>query len=94
MQIESILKMHVCFALARLEEGTFRIHPRLTAFRWRCDEVEMRGTCLEAQKSIQSKVVYPTLENCTMIQREDTITGYRTKGFLEIRRNEKVLLWT
>ena len=32
-------------------------HIRLTAFRWRCGEVEMRGTCLEAQKSIQTKVV-------------------------------------
>jgi len=30
---------------------------RSTAFRWRCDEVEMRGTCLEAEKSIQTKVV-------------------------------------
>jgi len=26
-------------------------HIRLTAFRWRCDEVEMRGTCLETEKS-------------------------------------------
>jgi len=25
-------------------------HIRLTAFCWRCDEVEMRGTCLEAPK--------------------------------------------
>jgi len=32
-------------------------HIRLTAFRWRCDEVEMRGTCLEAEKSMQTKVV-------------------------------------
>jgi len=32
-------------------------HIRLTAFRWRCDEVEMRRTCLEAQKSMQTKVV-------------------------------------
>ena len=32
-------------------------HIRVTAFRWRCDEVEMRRTCLEAQKSIQTKVV-------------------------------------
>jgi len=29
----------------------------VTAFCWRCDKVKMRGTCLEAQKSIQSKVV-------------------------------------
>ena len=32
-------------------------HTRLTAFRRRYDEVEMRGTCLEAQKLIQTKVV-------------------------------------
>jgi len=32
-------------------------HTPLTAFCWRCDEVEMRGTCLEAQKSMQTKVV-------------------------------------
>ena len=32
-------------------------HIRLTAFRWRCDEVEMRGACLEARKSIQTKIV-------------------------------------
>ena len=32
-------------------------HIRLTAFRWRCDEVEMRVTCLEAEKSMQTKVV-------------------------------------
>jgi len=32
-------------------------HVRLRAFRWRCDEVEMRGTCLEAEKSMQTKVV-------------------------------------
>jgi len=33
---------------------------RLTAFRWRCDEVEMRVTCLEAEKSMQTKVVINT----------------------------------
>ena len=32
-------------------------HTRLTAFRWRYDEVKMRGTCLEAAKSMQTKVV-------------------------------------
>jgi len=32
-------------------------HIRLTAFLWRCDEVEMRGTCLGAEKSMQTKVV-------------------------------------
>ena len=28
-------------------------HVCLAVFCWRCDEVEMRETCLEAQKSIQ-----------------------------------------
>ena len=32
-------------------------HIRWIAFRWRCDEVEMRGTCLEAQKSMQANLV-------------------------------------
>jgi len=32
-------------------------HIRLTAFRWRCDEVEMIRTCLEAQQSMQTKFV-------------------------------------
>ena len=32
-------------------------HVRMTAFRWRCDEVEVRGTCLEAQKSMQANLV-------------------------------------
>ena len=41
---------------------------RLTVFCWRCEEVEMRGICLEAQKLIQTKVVI-TLKNCTSIQR-------------------------
>ena len=43
-------------------------HLRLTAFRWRCDEVEMRGTCLGPEKSMQTKVVINS-ENCTAIQR-------------------------
>ena len=32
-------------------------HIRSTALGWRCDEVEMRGTCLGAEKSMQTKVV-------------------------------------
>jgi len=65
-------------------------HIRLTAFRWRCDEVEMRGTCLEAQKSIQTKVVLNSWE--LYYDTEDTFTRNRLEGFLDIRRNEKVLL--
>jgi len=32
-------------------------HVRSTAFRWRCDEVKMRGTCLEAETSMQANLV-------------------------------------
>ena len=46
-------------------------HIRLTAFRWRCDEVEMRRTCLGTEKSMQRKVVinswklyYDTEDTC------------------------------
>ena len=28
-------------------------HIRLTSFHWRCETVEMRGTCFEVQKSMQ-----------------------------------------
>ena len=31
-------------------------HIRLTAFRWRCDEVEMRGTCLGAENRCRQKL--------------------------------------
>jgi len=30
---------------------------RLTAFCWRGNEIEMRGSCLEAQKSVQTNLV-------------------------------------
>ena len=65
-------------------------HIRLTAFRWRCDEVEMRRTCLEAQKSMQANLVINSwkLYNHT----EDTFTRHCTKGFSKIQRSEKVLL--
>ena len=32
-------------------------HRPSTVFRWRCDEVEMRGTCSEAQKSMQANLI-------------------------------------
>jgi hypothetical protein len=32
-------------------------HVRLIGVRWRCDEVEMRRICLEAEKSMQIRVV-------------------------------------
>jgi len=65
-------------------------HIRLTAFRWRCDEVEMRRTCLEAQKSMQTKVVINPWK--LYYDTEDTFTRNRLEGFFDIRRNEKVLL--
>ena len=64
-------------------------HIRLTAFRWRCDEVEMRGTCLETEKSMQTKVVINSWK--LYYDTENTFTRNRTKGFFDIRRNEKVL---
>ena len=42
----------LCHCLSRDAE-----HIRLTAFQWRCDKVEMRGTCLGPEKSMQTKVV-------------------------------------
>jgi len=65
-------------------------HICLTAFRWRCDEVEMRGTCLEAQQSMQTKVVINSWK--LYYNTEDTFTRNRLEGFFDIRRNEKVLL--
>jgi len=55
-------------------------HIRLTAFRWRCDKVEMRGICLEAQKSIQTKVVINSWK--LYYDTEDTFTRNRLEGFL------------
>jgi len=43
-------------------------HILLTAFRWRCDEVEMRGTCSGAEKLMHTKFVINS-PNCTTIQR-------------------------
>ena len=65
-------------------------HIRLTAFRWRCDEVEMRGTCLGAEKSMQTKVVINSGKLC--YDTEDAFTRNRLEGFFDIRRNGKVLL--
>jgi len=65
-------------------------HIRLTAFRWRCDEVEMRGTCLGAEKSMQTKVVINSGKFYYHI--EDTSARNRLEGFFDIQRNEKFLL--
>ena len=65
-------------------------HIRLTAFRWRCDKVEMRGTCLEAQKSMQTKDVINSWK--LYYDTEDTFTRNRTKVFFDIWRNEEVVL--
>jgi len=63
-------------------------HIPSTAFRWRCDEVEMRRTCLEAQKLIQTKVVIIFWK--LYYDTEDTFTRNRLEGFSDIRRNEQV----
>jgi len=44
-------------------------HIRWKKFHWQSDTVEMGGTCLWEPKSIQSKVVFNSWENCTTIQR-------------------------
>jgi len=62
-------------------------HIRLTAFRWRCDEVEMRGTCLEAQKSRKIKVVINSWKLHYDV--EDTFKKNRLEEFFDIRRNGK-----
>jgi len=67
-------------------------HIRSTAFRWRCDEVKMRGTCLEAQKSMQIKVVINSWK--LYYDTEDTFKKKFSWEFFDIRRNGKVLLWT
>ena len=65
-------------------------HTGLTVFRWRCDEVEMRGTCLEVQKSIQTKVVINSWK--LYYDTEETFTRNSLEGFFDIQRNVKVLL--
>jgi hypothetical protein len=67
-------------------------HIRLTTFHWRCETVEMRRTCLQAQKLILSQVVSNSWK--LHYDTEDTFTKHRTKGFPVIRRNEKVVLKT
>ena len=67
-------------------------HIRLTSFRSRCDEVEMRETCSEAEKSMQAKVVINSWQ--LYYDTEDTFTRHRLERFFEIRRNENFLLQT
>jgi len=65
-------------------------HIRSTAFRWRCDEVEMRWTCLEvpSQKSIQSKVT--SCIQLSQIVLHDTVRGHHHKvAYTEIFRHSK-----
>jgi len=59
-------------------------HKRLTAFRWRCDEVEMRGTCLEVQKSIQTTVV---INSWKLYYDTEAFTRNCVERFFDIRRN-------
>jgi len=65
-------------------------HVRLITFQWQSEKVEMGGTCLGEQKSIQQKVVFNSGKLCYYTQ--DTFTRNCVQGFPDIRRNEKVLL--
>ena len=65
-------------------------HTRLIAFHWQSDTVEMGGTCLGEQKSIQQKVVFNSCKLCYYTQ--DTFTRNYVQGFSNIRRNEFFLL--
>ena len=65
-------------------------HIRLITFHWQSEKVEMGGTCLGKQKSIQHKVVFNSCKLCYYT--EDTFTRNCVQGFSDIRRNEKVLL--
>jgi len=67
-------------------------HIRLTGFRGRCGEVEMRGTCLEGQKSIRTKVVINSLK--LYYDTEDTFTRNLLEGFFGSRMNCQVLIKT
>jgi len=63
-------------------------HVRLITFHWQSEKVEMGGTCLREQKSIQQKVVF---NSCKLYYyTEDTFTRNCVQGFSDIRRNEKV----
>jgi len=50
----------------------------------------MRGTCLGAGKSMQTKVVINSGK--LYYDTENTFTRNRLEGFFDIQRNEKVLL--
>ena len=66
-------------------------HIRLTAFGWRCDEVEMRGTCL-ARKSIQTKVV---INSCKFYYNtEDSFTRNRLGRDFSIFEGMKKFYYT
>ena len=65
-------------------------HVRLVIFHWQSETVEIGGTCLGEQKSIQSKVVFNPWK--LYYYAEDTFTRNCIQGFSDIRRNEKVLL--
>jgi len=63
-------------------------HIRLITFHCQSEKVEMGGTCLGEQKSIQQKVVFNSCKLCYYT--EDTFTRNCIQGFSDIRRNEKV----
>ena len=72
------------------QENAEHIRSGLIIFHWQSEKVEMGGSCLGEQKSIQSKVVF---NSCKLYYyTEDTFTRNCVRGFPDIRRNEKVLL--
>ena len=76
------------------QENVEHIHS--TTLYWRCETVEMRGTCLEAQKWIHQQVVsnsnMDTLSRKLYYDTKDKVTINSIQGFFEIGRKEKVFL--
>jgi len=59
-------------------------HIRLTTFHWQSEKVEMGGTCLGEQKSIQQKVVF---NSClpTKHLKKPTVCFHRLKRLLVVQ---------
>jgi len=82
-----------CHCLSRkCRTYTFKkisLHTRLIHFDWQREIVEMGGTCLREQKSIQAKVVFNSWK--LYYYTEDTFNRNYVQRFSDIQRNEKVL---
>jgi len=59
-------------------------HTRSINFHWQSEKVEVGGTCLGEQKSIQQKVVFNSCKLCYYT--EDTFTRNCVQGFSDIQR--------